>query len=96
MSKIAVLASLALVAPTGGAIIPSSPWRSRTLEVVVETFPSTNAEPTRPNHVLWRPGPEDESTFGFIPTDAGAKTELIPTTWNAHTVIAKHGSPAQK
>ena len=96
MSKIAMIASLALVAPVDSPINLSGPWRPRTAEVAVETFPSTPVNLTKTSPVVWKPAPEDESLFDLIPTETRAQTELIPTVWQARTVVANQPPATQR
>ena len=90
MSRLAVLASLMLVAQHDSAIGNVRPRRILPHEFAAETFPGTPTGPAGPIPVVHHSFADHESQFGLIPTDAQARTELIPTTWQAQTVLVKN------
>ena len=88
MSRLAVLASLMLVAQHESALRTFRPRRPLPQEFVVETFPATLVAPQpRPIALVRHQANEHAAQFGLIPTDVSVHTKLLPTTWNAKTVL---------
>ncbi|HEY3967801.1 MAG TPA: hypothetical protein VGM05_24780 [Planctomycetaceae bacterium] len=91
MSRIALIASLALATSRGAAPLVNRPLPQREPQFVTETFPDAAGSPVNMSAILWRPSPADESPFGLIPTESSVQPQLLPGSWDVDTVLAEQG-----
>jgi hypothetical protein len=92
MSRIAIIASMAVATHRDAPAHVNRPLPRREPQFAAETFPGTVASPTESRTVLWHPRAGDEGPFGLIPTEWTVQPQLLPMNWEVETLFA---SPAR-
>ncbi len=88
MSRIALIASLALATSRGTAPLVNRPVPRREPQFVAETFPGAVGNLANAHAIFWQPSSADESPFGLIPTESAVQPQFLPGSWDVDTVFA--------
>jgi hypothetical protein len=94
MSRIALaVVALALVQPKAAPAVGNFPVSGRPRYqpaqplALAQRLPR-KADPSQVHKVIWQVDPMDPNPFGFIPTEWPNSPQLLPFTWDVHTIYA--------